>query len=49
MTTMQNFKGPTGPRKFYSKDGRFLLLLARACSNNDFEGARARLEERVQD
>jgi hypothetical protein len=40
-------KGPTGPRKFYSKDGR--SLLARACSNNDLEGAKARLEERPQD
>jgi hypothetical protein len=44
---MSPAKGPTGPRKFYSKDGR--SLLARACSNNDLEGARARLEERPQD
>jgi hypothetical protein len=44
---MSPAKGPTGPRKFYSKDGR--SLLARACSNNDLEGARARLEERAQD
>ena len=44
---MSPAKGPTGPRKFYSKDGR--SLLARACSNNDLEGAKARLEERPQD
>jgi ankyrin repeat protein len=44
---MSPAKGPTGPRKFYSKDGR--SLLARACSNNDLEGARARLEERPLD
>ena len=44
---MSPAKGPTGPRKFYSKDGR--SLLARACSNNDLEGARARFEERPGD
>ena len=44
---MSPAKGPSGPRKFYSKDGR--SLLARACSNSDLEGARARLEERPGD
>jgi ankyrin repeat protein len=44
---MSPAKGPTGPRKFYSKDGR--SLLARACSNNDLEGAKARFDERPLD
>lgn len=44
---MSPAKNVTGPRKFRDKNGR--TFLARACSNNDLESARARYDERPHD